>query len=90
MWRCHLKLWERTNKRKQVTELYANLYDITSLVFTIHMVSPLIALSPEHIKASKSDMAKHVHYPCLLFSRNNTKSRAPKNPNRKENAVRVC
>lgn len=41
--RCHLKLQERTSKRKWVTESYANFMIYHSLLFTNRTASPLIA-----------------------------------------------
>lgn len=67
--RCHQTLQERTSKRKQVTELYADfMIQPQSCVYKTHSFTlDCFLLRPGPIKESKLDMAKHVLCPFLFF-----------------------
>lgn len=73
-------LHKRMSKRKSVTELYANsMIEAQPGVCKPHSLTfDRFLLSPEHIKTSPLDMAKHVHSLRSFFARNNEKAEVKK------------
>lgn len=78
--RWHLTLHKRMSKRKSVTELYANFtIEPQPGVCKLHSLTfDRFLLSPEHIKTSPLDMAKHAHSLRSFFARNNEKAEVRK------------